>query len=289
MGLSFNHLTIAVSDLSRSVRFYTEVVGLHMEATWDRGAYLSAGSTWICLSADEPIKVHPAQDYTHFAFGCSAEEFAEHGQRIRDSGAPIWKQNRSEGESLYFLDPDGHQLELHIGNLLTRLDSCRANPYAGMRFNEAADSIVKTFPDDLTLHLENEPRAHDAKAVIRGLIDHTERESGMRKRDSQLLSIFLRSPRLGIVGGLNAVTIWGWLHIKEFWVASDLRGRGLGSQILLAAEAEAKRRGCSNAFLDTFDFQAKPFYERLGYRQWGSLVEFPEGHSRFFMMKQLVG
>ena len=288
MSLSFNHLTIAVSDLARSVRFYTEVVGLHMDATWDRGAYLSAGSTWICLSVDEPMNVGPAQDYTHFAFGCSADEFAEHAQRIRDSGASIWKQNRSEGESLYFLDPDGHQLELHIGNLFTRLESCRASPYAEMRFNDAANSVVKTLPDDLTLHLERDPRAHDAKAVIRGLIDHTERESGMRKRDPQLLSVFLRHQQRGIVGGLNAVTIWGWLHIKEFWVASDLRGRGVGSQILLATETEARRRGCTSSFLDTFDFQAKPFYERFGYQQWGSLAEFPEGHTRFFMMKQLA-
>lgn len=288
MTLSFNHLTIAVSDLARSVHFYTKVVGLHREATWDRGAYLSAGSTWICLSADEPIKARPADDYTHFAFGCSAEEFAAHAQRIRDSGASVWKQNQSEGESLYFLDPDGHKLELHVGNLLTRLDSCRANPYAGMRFNDDAESVVKTFPDDFTLHLQDKPRAPDANAVIRGLVDHAERESGMRKRNPQLLSIFLRHPRRGIAGGLNAVTVWGWLHIKEFWVASDLRGKGLGSQILLAAEAEARRRGCNSAFLDTFDFQAKPFYERLGYRQWGSLAEFPEGHTRFFMMKPLA-
>lgn len=32
------------------------------------------------------------------------------------------EENLSEGDSLYFLDPDGHKLELHVGSLQSRLD-----------------------------------------------------------------------------------------------------------------------------------------------------------------------
>jgi hypothetical protein len=52
-------------------------------------------------------------------------------------------------------------------------------------------------------------------------------------------------------------------------------------------ETEVHRRGCYHAFLDTFDFQARPFYERLGHREFGRLAEFPVGHTRFFLMKRL--
>jgi hypothetical protein len=45
-----------------------------------------------------------------------------------------WRQNRSEGDSFYFLDPDGHRLEAHVGSLSSRLARCREMPYAGMRF-----------------------------------------------------------------------------------------------------------------------------------------------------------
>lgn len=44
------------------------------------------------------------------------------------------RDNRSEGASFYFLDPDGHRLEAHVGDLASRLRTCREHPYAGMRF-----------------------------------------------------------------------------------------------------------------------------------------------------------
>ena len=70
-------------------------------------------------------------DYTHYAFDVSADGFAALSAQIR-AHATIWKDNRSEGDSLYFLDPDGHRMELHIGSLASRLDHYRANPPNGM-------------------------------------------------------------------------------------------------------------------------------------------------------------
>ena len=55
-------------------------------------------------------------------------------ERLRQAGVEEWKSNRSEGESLYFLDPDGHQLEIHAGDLASRLAACREKPYQGMVF-----------------------------------------------------------------------------------------------------------------------------------------------------------
>ena len=60
------------------------------------------------------------------SFDVTADAFPQVCDRIRASGAPIWKDNRSEGESLYFLDPDGHKLELHVGSLETRLAAMAA-------------------------------------------------------------------------------------------------------------------------------------------------------------------
>lgn len=287
MAIELNHLTLSVRDLARSISFYTGVAGLRLEARWDRGAYLTAGATWICLSLDENTRTEVPAEYTHIAFGCSAAEFEARADLIHRSGAQIWKENRSEGESLYFLDPDGHKLELHIGDLRTRLQACRAKPYDGMTFHSAG-APVESLADGLSVHVDHSPRAHDCACVIEGLIHHTERESQIQRRDSAPLSVFIRDSQQGIVAGLNGVTIWGWLHVKELWVRTQLRRRGLGRRIMSAAEAAAVERGCRHAFLDTFDFQAKPFYERLGYRQWGELRDFPPGHRRFFMAKTLT-
>jgi len=64
---------------------------------------------------------------------------------------------------------------------------------------------------------------------------------------------------------------------------------GNGSSLLTRAEEYAVARGCENAWLSTFSFQARPFDERLGYRRFGTLENYPAGHSLFFMTKHLKG
>ena len=82
--------------------------------------------------------------------------------------------------------------------------------------------------------------------------------------------------------------IWGgWLQVDVLWVAAALRGRGEGARLMAAAEAYAAQKGCVGVVLDTFSFQARPFYERLGYRVFGQLDDYPPGHTRFYMEKRL--
>ncbi|UKL96983.1 glutathione transferase, partial [Klebsiella pneumoniae] len=107
-------------------------------ARWDSGAYLSCGDLWLCLSLDPQRRVTPPEesDYTHYAFSISEADFASFAARLEAAGVAIWKLNRSEGASHYFLDPDGHKLELHVGSLAQRLAACREQPYKGMVFFE---------------------------------------------------------------------------------------------------------------------------------------------------------
>jgi catechol 2,3-dioxygenase-like lactoylglutathione lyase family enzyme len=134
MLTGLNHLTLAVSDLNRSLTFYRDVLQLHVEATWDAGAYLSLPGLWLCLSLDPLRKSEPNPDYTHYAFSLSAADFPLFVQRLKSANVAQWRDNRSEGASFYFLDRDGHKLEVHVGDLASRLAACRQKPYAGMRF-----------------------------------------------------------------------------------------------------------------------------------------------------------
>jgi GNAT superfamily N-acetyltransferase len=101
-------------------------------------------------------------------------------------------------------------------------------------------------------------------------------------------AIFLRDLQNRIVGGLLAETGRGWLHISVLWIDERFRGQDYGSQLMAAAEERARQIGCHAAFLDTFSYQARPFYERLGYEVFGTLKDYPIGHERYFMKKQLV-
>jgi catechol 2,3-dioxygenase-like lactoylglutathione lyase family enzyme len=129
-----NHLTLAVSDLDRSVAFYHGLLQLRLDATWESGAYLSLPGLWLCLSLDPMRQPEAAADYTHYAFSVDARDFPALVERLRAAGVPEWRDNRSEGASFYFLDPDGHKLEAHVGDLISRLEACRQKPYAGMKF-----------------------------------------------------------------------------------------------------------------------------------------------------------
>ncbi len=128
-------MTLAVADVERGVAFYRDLLGLRLAAAWNGGAYLELGALWLCLSLDPARAVAAANaDYTHYAFSVAARDFAALRGRLLAAGAEEWRRNRSEGDSFYFLDPDRHRLELHVGDLASRLAACRAAPYAGMRF-----------------------------------------------------------------------------------------------------------------------------------------------------------
>jgi GNAT superfamily N-acetyltransferase len=101
------------------------------------------------------------------------------------------------------------------------------------------------------------------------------------------LALFVRDEHGSVIGGLNGNTCWGWLHVSCLWVEERLRGRGYGSRLLAEAEREALRRGCHHAYLDTFDFQALPFYQKQGYTVFGEQKDMPLGHTRYFVQKAL--
>ncbi|MEQ6435357.1 fosfomycin resistance glutathione transferase [Comamonas sp. w2-DMI] len=134
MLTGLNHLTLAVTDLPRSISFYARVLAFRLDAQWHAGAYLSLGELWLCLSLDPSRAMAERPDYTHYAFSVVQDDFPAFVAHARRHGVRQWKDNRSEGDSFYFLDPDGHRLEAHVGSLASRLARCRQQPYAGMVF-----------------------------------------------------------------------------------------------------------------------------------------------------------
>jgi catechol 2,3-dioxygenase-like lactoylglutathione lyase family enzyme len=127
-----NHITLAVRDVEDSCQFYADVLGCRLIARWPQGAYLVAGDVWIALVLDSETRPAALPEYTHIAFSVYDDDFPAVSQRIRNSGAHVWKENESEGESLYFEDPNGHKLEVHVGNLKSRLANAREDPWPGL-------------------------------------------------------------------------------------------------------------------------------------------------------------
>ena len=102
------------------------------------------------------------------------------------------------------------------------------------------------------------------------------------------LAVFLKDENGNIRGGITGGTYWDWLHIDQLWIDEALRRKGYGQQLLDTAEKEAIKRGCSNAHLDTHDFQAVNFYKKNGYTICGQLDNLPKGYNRYLLKKELL-
>ncbi|MFC2065427.1 GNAT family N-acetyltransferase [Chloroflexota bacterium] len=118
-----------------------------------------------------------------------------------------------------------------------------------------------------------------------GINDYNIQKAG--PDNSQNLCFVLQNSEGETVGGIIGATFWTWFSINLMWIQEEYRSKGYGHQLLLTAEEEARKRGAKNAHLDTLSFQAPDFYKKHGYQVFGKLDHFPEGHTRYFLKKDL--
>jgi GNAT superfamily N-acetyltransferase len=136
-----------------------------------------------------------------------------------------------------------------------------------------------------TLTFEDTPLSEDVEALYRGLSAHALPYT--RVAGFQSIAVFIRNEHGEVMGGVWGYVNWNWLWIGAVWLSDDLRGAGRGRQMMEALEDAARARGCRHSHLDTFSYQARPFYEGLGYEVFATLDDYPPGHQRFFMKKTL--
>ena len=91
-----------------------------------------------------------------------------------------------------------------------------------------------------------------------------------------------------VAGCLAARTVWGTAEVSVLWVDEAYRKQGLGTQLLADVEKDFRENGCNIVLLDTFDWQARGFYEKQGYSVFGTLEDCPKGHCRYYM-KKVIG
>ena len=130
---------------------------------------------------------------------------------------------------------------------------------------------------------ERDPQA--AAAVSDGLAAYN--AAVFRPSDTTTLDVLIHDDGGEPVGGLLGHTSYGLFFLDLFYLPEHLRGGGLGSRMIALAENEARRRGCSAAFVYTVTFQAPGFYERHGYRRFGEVPAPPDGATRIFLAKAL--
>jgi GNAT superfamily N-acetyltransferase len=136
------------------------------------------------------------------------------------------------------------------------------------------------------LTLTDDP-PEEAERRISDELDHfNERRTGV-VHSHPLAVLITTQGSSDVRGGLIGRTSLGLLFVDLVFVPDELRGHGIGARLMRDAEAEAVRRGCSQAVLFTIAFQAPDFYRRLGYREFGRTDSDNPDHARVFMKKDL--
>ena len=137
----------------------------------------------------------------------------------------------------------------------------------------------------MKIALDDHPSAADLEQILDGVRSYNRDAVGQEKPRS--VACFLRDDHGRILGGAHG-DLWGRsVHIAAMWVAESERGKGQGSALLTAVEEYAVRHGCRLSYLETTSFQARPFYESLGYQVFGELIGIADGCTLFFLRKDL--
>ena len=139
--------------------------------------------------------------------------------------------------------------------------------------------------DDIRIRITDDGNQKDINDIFEMLKSFN--LSNREKSRNVPLGIFYEDTDGKKLAGLTGETFGNWLCIHYLFVEEHLRNEGLGSKLLLAAEKEAKVRGCKYAFVDTFSFQAPEFYIKHGYKEAFALNEYPYTGKRYYYTKEL--
>lgn len=127
------------------------------------------------------------------------------------------------------------------------------------------------------------PDREAAAVVDQGLGDFNDAAAPLH--EVQPLMCFVRDASGRVVGGAVGRTWGACCELQQMWVDAAQREHGLGTRLVQMFEQHAAERGCSTFYLDTFSFQARPFYEKLGYAVAATTAGFGHGIEKYFMVK----
>jgi GNAT superfamily N-acetyltransferase len=139
---------------------------------------------------------------------------------------------------------------------------------------------------ELTIICEPYPSAFWRETVVRGVDQHNVASTGLA--DYYPVGFVIRGARGEVLGGLLGDIWGGWMWVGSLWVDPSLRGRGFGAALMAQAHHYALEKSCTHSHLRTGSYEARPFYEKLGYTVYAELKDHPIApHVRYFLSTRL--
>ena len=137
------------------------------------------------------------------------------------------------------------------------------------------------------MNIENRPVSEDEKAAIKAGFEALNAQAGTPPHQTESINFVAVNDDDTVAGAVYGYIRWDWVYIDILYVSDGQRGKGLGTDLMNKVEEMARSRGMTGLHLTTHDWQGPDFYEKLGYRLYGELDDFPKGHKRLAYCKYL--
>ncbi|SEI88776.1 Acetyltransferase (GNAT) family protein [Myroides marinus] len=141
----------------------------------------------------------------------------------------------------------------------------------------------------MDIELTCTPKKEDLKAISEGIKSYNQNylQDNVVFENDLRFAVFAKDEKGKVIGGIRACAFWNYCIIELLWLSEKTRGLGIGGKLMKAAEEFALDKGFSYMRTETLSFQARPFYEKLGYKVYGELSDYPKGHTTYCLVKEL--
>jgi GNAT superfamily N-acetyltransferase len=141
----------------------------------------------------------------------------------------------------------------------------------------------------MNIEVTSNPQKEDLKILSEGIKSYNQQhipDTVVFEEDTKF-AVFAKDDNGKVIGGIRACAYWNYCILELLWLSDKTRGLGVGSKLIDAFEKFAFDKGFNYVRTETVSFQARPFYEKLGYTVYGELPNYPKGHTTYCLYKEL--
>ncbi|WP_046756437.1 GNAT family N-acetyltransferase [Kordia jejudonensis] len=141
----------------------------------------------------------------------------------------------------------------------------------------------------MNIETTTDPKKEDLEIISKGIKAYNQLhipDTVVFEPDTRF-AVFAKNAKGKTVGGIRANAYWNYCIIELLWLSEETRGLGIGKKLIEATEKFASEKGFNYIRTETVSFQARPFYEKLGYTVFGELPDYPKGHTTYCLFKAL--
>lgn len=136
----------------------------------------------------------------------------------------------------------------------------------------------------LRLSFTENPDPDDVQVLTSGIKAYAKQEKGFESLD--FFACFIHDSDNTIVGGCSGGTLYGGLHIDNLWVSERIRHKGWGTKLMHSALKYGQKKGCAFATVNTMDWEAIEFYQKLGFKLEFERHGFQKNSVFYFLRKE---